>query len=90
MGPLPAGKIINTTFTILPITSKILIYHSCSYTLMYTQSSNINHKTIVVSKKNYDALKTLGHVGDSFDDVIGTLLSKIAKKERIEEINIDV
>jgi len=44
----------------------------------------------VVSKKNYDALKTLGHVGDSFDDVIGTLLSKIAKKERIEEINIDV
>ena len=48
---------------------------------MFTSSSNISHKTIVVSKKNYDALKKLGHVGDSFDDVIGALLSKIVKNE---------
>ena len=48
---------------------------------MVTYMSNMNHKTIVVSKKNYDALKKLGHVGDSFDDVIGVLLSKIEKNE---------
>jgi len=57
---------------------------------MVTQSSNINHKTIVVSKKNYDELKKLGHVGDSYDDVIGAILSKYVKKERNEKVNVDV
>ncbi len=57
---------------------------------MFTHSSNINHKTIVVSKKNYDELKKLGHVGDSFDDVIGVILSKIVKSKRNEEVNVDV
>lgn len=57
---------------------------------MFTQTSNINHKTIVVSKKNYDGLKKLGHVGDSFDDVIGVLLSKIVKKEESQEVEVDV
>lgn len=49
---------------------------------MSTNVSNRSHKTIVVGKKNYDELKKLGHVGNSFDDVIGALLSKIVNKER--------
>jgi len=44
----------------------------------------------VVSKKNYDELKKLGHVGDSYDDVIGAILSKYVKKERNEKVNVDV
>ena len=31
-------------------------------------------KRIVVSERNYFALKTLGHAGDSFNDVISKLL----------------
>jgi predicted CopG family antitoxin len=52
---------------------------------MFTHISNITHITIVVGKKNYDELKKLGHGGDSFDDVIGALLSKIVNKE--EEVH---
>jgi predicted CopG family antitoxin len=52
--------------------------------------NNADHKTIVVSKKNYELLKKLGHVGDSFDDVIGALLSKIVSFERNKELNINV
>lgn len=52
--------------------------------------SNISHKTIVVSKKNYDALKKLGHVGDTFDNVIGALLSKIMDNKRKEEVIVRV
>ena len=63
----------------------MLKYHSCSIILIFTNTGNTNHKTIVVSKKNYDELKKLGHVEDSFDDVIGVLLSKIVNKE--EEIH---
>jgi len=44
----------------------------------------------VVSKKNYDALKKLGHVGDSFDDVIGVLLTKTMDKEELQEVKVDV
>lgn len=51
---------------------------------MFTSRSNIGHKTIVVSKKNYDELKKLGHVGDSFDDVIGAILSMIGNKREGE------
>jgi YVTN family beta-propeller protein len=36
---------------------------------MSTQTSNRSHKTIEVSTKNYDGLKKLGQIGDSFDDV---------------------
>ncbi|MDN5847620.1 MAG: hypothetical protein L0H53_15255 [Candidatus Nitrosocosmicus sp.] len=57
---------------------------------MTTNTSNINHNSFVVSKKNYDALKKLDHVGDSFDDVIGDILSKIVKNKRNEEVNVDV
>ncbi len=50
--------------------------------------NSANYKTIVVSKKNYDALKKLGHVGDSFNDVIGAILSKIVNKgEKLQEAN---
>ncbi len=56
---------------------------------MFTQIRNTLHKTIVVSIANYDALKKLGHLGDSSDDVIGAILSKITKKEeKIEEVDI--
>ena len=34
-------------------------------------------KTIVVSKKNYDKLKQLGHIGESFNTVVGRLLEKV-------------
>lgn len=44
--------------------------------LSYNKNS-VDSKTIVVSKKNYDALKKLGHIGDSFGDVVRVLLSKI-------------
>ncbi len=57
---------------------------------MFTNMSNTNHKTIVVSKKNYDVLKKLGHVGDSFDDVIGVLLTKTMDKEELQEVQDDV
>jgi len=48
---------------------------------MSTNNSNRSYKTIVVGIANYNALKKLGHVGDSFDDVIGVLLSKIEISE---------
>ena len=31
---------------------------------------------IVVSEKNYEKLKNLGHAGDSFNDVISKILEK--------------
>lgn len=34
-------------------------------------------KTIALSKQNYDRLKLLGFGGDSFDTIVGRLLSKI-------------
>jgi hypothetical protein len=33
-----------------------------------------NRKLIVVSKENYDSLRNLGTITDSFDSVIGKLL----------------
>ncbi len=40
-------------------------------------------KQIVISKKNYDSLRTLGTVTDSFDSVISQLLNNmVTKKER--------
>jgi predicted CopG family antitoxin len=57
---------------------------------MSTIISNRSHKTIVVSRENYNELKKLGQVGDSFDDVIGVLLSKMVLLERNEEFKVDV
>jgi len=48
-------------------------------------------KRIVVSERNYLALKMLGHAGDSFNDVISKLLrieriyQEMKKKEQQEE-----
>jgi predicted CopG family antitoxin len=58
--------------------------------MMSTIISNRSHKTIVVSRENYNELKKLGQVGDSFDDVIGVLLSKMVLLERNEEFKVDV
>lgn len=55
---------------------------------MLHTTGNISHKTIVISLENYDALKKLDHVGDSFDDVIGALLSAIGRKEKNGETNV--
>ena len=58
--------------------------------MLSNNRNNIDHKTIVVSQKNYDELKKLGHVGDSFDDVVGILLSKIVLNEANKELCVDV
>jgi hypothetical protein len=38
-------------------------------------------KTIVVSKKNYDKLKTLGFATESFNTVISRLLAKLEEEK---------
>jgi hypothetical protein len=75
------SDIVKLNSISLPIDGKTIIYSAHSPFLMSAIVSNRSHKTIVVSKKNYNALKKLGHVGDSFDDVIGALLSKIETKD---------
>jgi hypothetical protein len=34
-------------------------------------------KAIVVSTKNYDALKVMGRYGDTFDTILSRILSKV-------------
>ena len=35
------------------------------------------YKNICISESNYKALKTMGHTGDSFNDVLTDMLTKI-------------
>ena len=45
-------------------------------------------KRIVISERNYLALKTLGHAGDSFNDVISKLLRvhRIYQEEQQQQL----
>jgi hypothetical protein len=40
------------------------------------------HRVIVVSKTNYETLRDLGHVTDSFNSVIGILLKEREEREK--------
>ena len=75
---------------VIPIYGKILKYSAFVLLVMMSQTGNNRHKTIVVSAENYNSLKKLGHVGDSFNDVIGALLSKIMILERKQEVMVNV
>lgn len=48
--------------------------------------TNISNKlhTIAIDDNNYQTLRSLGSVGDSFNDVVTSLL-KTAKKKKAEE-----
>jgi len=44
-------------------------------------------KTIVLSRENYDKLKALGSMGDSFDQVISKVLTYVpSPKAHVKEI----
>jgi predicted CopG family antitoxin len=49
---------------------------------MVSQTSNNSYKTIVVDIGNYNKLKELGRAADSFNDVIGELLSNNSNNEQ--------
>jgi predicted CopG family antitoxin len=48
------------------------MYHTCKR----CQMSNTKYVNIVIDKKNYDDLKALGEVPESFNDVIRRLLKE--------------
>ena len=43
--------------------------------------SNKQYKQILIDSDNYDALKEIGQTGDSFNQVISRLVSKIKEVE---------
>jgi hypothetical protein len=55
--------------------SLLLIY--CSSYDVHDLSKNDKLTTISISRKNYIMLKNLGKTGDSFNDVVTSLLGKI-------------
>jgi Putative antitoxin len=46
--------------------------------LAFIEMVQQNHKTIVVSERNYETLRNLGTITESFNDVISKLLEKAA------------
>jgi len=47
---------------------------------MANQLHESNRTTITLSKQNYEKLKSLGCIGESFDEVLGRVLEQV--KER--------
>ena len=55
------------------------------------QGNNTQFKQILIDLDNYNSLKELGKAGDSFNDVVRTLLTKpnASKAISLEELNIE-
>lgn len=51
---------------------------------MYSENTN-KYKQILIDIDNYNALKELGKAGDSFNDVLGELLSKVLNRDNNKE-----
>ena len=51
---------------------------------MLAENTN-KYKQILIDLNNYNALKELGKTGDSFNDVLGELLSKVLNRDNNEE-----
>jgi hypothetical protein len=64
--------------------SILLFYKTCKCCDM--DKTNISHKlhNIAIDDENYQTLKTLGTVGDSFNDVV-TRLIKIARRKVVQD-----
>jgi predicted CopG family antitoxin len=45
--------------------------------------------TIAIDDSNYQTLRSLGSVGDSFNDVITDLLLKASKRKKVEDLQGD-
>jgi hypothetical protein len=61
----------------------LLSYKSCKVCAMDKINNSYKMHNIAIDDENYQTLKALGSVGDSFNDVV-TRLIKIAKR-RVEE-----
>jgi predicted CopG family antitoxin len=52
---------------------------------------NISNRihTIAIDDNNYQTLRSLGSVGDSFNDVVTSLLLRTAKRKKVEDSEED-
>ena len=69
-------KINSSNSLALPILSKYINIIDVLYYGDESMGNNTQFKQILIDLDNYNALKDLGKAGDSFNDVIGSLLNR--------------